>query len=169
MWRTPRYNNEDDVTHLDDLERFDVANESATDIFSLDSELMYDTYVTDNKNINYITEDTIWDREVIFDYTNYEPQDNDETMVNDCHRCDIISLPIRDMVSVSNNTIKSASTPRYYDIKCVPAAAAGAGVMPIYDSKFQMDNRMSFMDSKILGRTVWDPGVTIDNDTCLDC
>ena len=105
---------DDDVTHLDDLERFDVANESATDILSLDSELMYDTYVSDNKDINYFTEDTIWDEEVIFDYSNYEPQNYVETMDNDCYRCDIISLPIRDMVSVSYNTMKSASTPRYY-------------------------------------------------------
>ena len=125
--------------------------------------------ISDNKDISYFTEDTIWDEEVIFDYTNYEPQDNDETMVNDCYRCDIVSLPTRGMVSVSNNTMKSASTPRYYDIKCVPIAVATARVMPISDSMFQMDNRMSFMDSKILGRTVWDPGVTIDNDTRLDC
>ena len=159
----------DDVTHLDDLERFDVANESATDIFSLDSEFMYDTYVSDNKDINYFTEDSIWDEEVIFDYSNYEPQNYVETMVNDCYRCDIISLPTRDMVLVSNNTMKSASTPMYCDIKCVPVAAAGARVMPISDSMFQMANGMSFKHSKILGRTVWDPGVTIDNDTRWNC
>ena len=160
---------EDDVTHLDDLERFDVANESATDIFSLDSVLMYDTYVSDDKDINDFTQDSICDEEVIFDYTNYEPQDNDEMMVNGCYRYDVTSLPTRDTIPVSNNKMKSASTPTYYDIKGVPATTAGARVMPIRDSMFQMVYVMAFKDSKILGRTVWDPGVTIDKDIHLDC
>ena len=119
-----------------------------------------------DKDINYSTEDTIWDEEVIFDYG---PQNNDETMVTDCYRCDVTSLPTRDTISVSNNKMKSASTPMYYDIKCVPATTADARVMPISDSMFQMVNVMAFKDSKILGRTVWDPGVTIDNDIHLDC
>ena len=74
-----------------DLSPPDTPHRPATDIFSLDSELMNDTYVSDNKDINDFTQDTICDEEVIFDYTNYEPQNYDEMMVTDCYRCDIIS------------------------------------------------------------------------------
>ena len=156
---------EDDETDLDDYEIVDVINE-LPEIFRLDSKFRNDISLSDNSSF---TEDSICDQEVNFDYTNYGPYNYVETMVTDCYRCDVISLPTRNIVSVSNNTMKSASTPRYYDIKCAPAASKSVRVIPIYDSKSQMDNRMSFMDSKILGRTVWDPGVTIDNDTHWDC
>ena len=156
---------EDDETDLDDYEIVDVICE-LPEIFRLDSKFRNDISLSDNSSF---TKDSICDQEVNFDYTNYGPYNYVETMVTDCYRCDVISLPTRNMVSVSNNTMKSAGTPMYCDIKSVPAGTAGARVMPIYDSKSQMVNGMSFMDSKILGRTVWDPGVIIDNDIHLDC
>ena len=159
---------EDEETDLDDYEIVNVIGE-LPEIFILDNKFMYDTYTSDNKDINNFIQDSICDEKVIFDYTNYELQNNDETMVTDCYRCDVISLPTRDIVSVSNNTMKSASTPMCYDIKYVPVATTSARVMPISDSMFQMVNGMAFKHSKILGRTVWDPGVTIDNVIHLDC
>ena len=125
---------EDDETDLDDFEIVYVICE-LPEIFSLDSKFRNDISLSDNSRF---TEDSICDEEVNFDYTNYGPQNYVETMVTDCYRCDILGLPTRNMVSVSNNTMKSASTPMYYDIKCVPVAAASARMMPIYDSKSQM-------------------------------
>ena len=123
-----------------------------------------DTDYKDNR-----TEDPIYDEEVIFDYTNYKPQNSEETIVEDLSKCDCICLPTNNMVLVSSNTMKSTSTSMYYDIKCVHAATENARVRPIYEPISQMVDRMLFKDSKILGRTVWDPGVKIANDIHLDC
>ena len=123
-----------------------------------------DTDYKDNR-----TEDPIYDEEVIFDYTNYKPQNSEETMVEDLSKCDCIYLPTNNMALVSNNEMKLTSTSMYYDIKCVHAATASARVRPIYEPISQMVDGMLVKDSKILGRTVWDPGVKIANDIHLDC
>ena len=156
---------EDDETDLDDYEIVDVICE-LPEIFRLDSKFRNDISLSDNSSF---TEDSIFNERMFFNHSYLEPQNRDETMVTDCSRRDIVGLPIRNRVLFSNNKMKSASTPMYYDIKCVPATTAGARVMPISDSMFQMVNVMSFKHSKILGRTVWDPGVMIDNDIHLDC
>ena len=74
---------------------------------------------SDYDYIHNRTEDPIYDEEVIFDFTNYKPQNREEIMVKYHSKCDISCLPTDNLVLVSNNSIKATSTSMYYDIKGV--------------------------------------------------